>query len=204
MPLCFIGQWVGVVLRRITSIEEADPIHPSWDWEQLPTQSVTLAHEPTCKVNRPLPLLPRFSKYLLKSLGLRSTLEVHLVQVPLGASTMGDTEQNLACGLVLTLMSLSFLRCLTPDAETRPDIVEVSSMISDIMMKYVDNLSTSQLALEKKLERERRRTQRYFMEANRNAITCQQEPTLLSQVNGILPVFSGWVPIGVWGCSCLS
>lgn len=88
-------------------------------------------------------------------------------------------------------MSLSFLRCLTPDAETRPDIVEVSSMISDIMMKYVDNLSTSQLALEKKLERERRRTQRYFMEANRNAITCQQEPTLLSQVNGLLSVSSG-------------
>ncbi|XP_055270774.1 serine/threonine-protein kinase Nek10 isoform X5 [Moschus berezovskii] len=72
-------------------------------------------------------------------------------------------------------------RCLNPDAETRPDIVEVSSMISDIMMKYVDNLSTSQLALEKKLERERRRTQRYFMEANRNSIICQQEPTLLSQ-----------------------
>ncbi|XP_042091690.1 serine/threonine-protein kinase Nek10 isoform X3 [Ovis aries] len=72
-------------------------------------------------------------------------------------------------------------RCLTPDAETRPDIVEVSSMISDIMMKYVDNLSASQLALEKKLERERRRTQRYFMEANRNAITCPREPTLLSQ-----------------------
>ena len=88
-------------------------------------------------------------------------------------------------------MSLSFLRCLTPDAETRPDIVEVSSMISDIMMKYVDNLSASQLALEKKLERERRRTQRYFMEANRTAITCQQEPTLLSQVNGILSVSSG-------------
>lgn len=88
-------------------------------------------------------------------------------------------------------MSLSFLRCLTPDAETRPDIVEVSSMISDIMMKYVDNLSASQLALEKKLERERRRTQRYFMEANRNAITCPREPTLLSQVNGILSVSSG-------------
>ncbi|KAB0361058.1 hypothetical protein FD754_005214, partial [Muntiacus muntjak] len=79
-------------------------------------------------------------------------------------------------------------RCLTPDAETRPDIVEVSSMISDIMMKYVDNLSASQLALEKKLERERRRTQRYFMEANRNAITCQQEPTLLSQLDDELDI----------------
>uniref|UniRef100_A0A3Q2L437 Serine/threonine-protein kinase Nek10 n=1 Tax=Equus caballus TaxID=9796 RepID=A0A3Q2L437_HORSE len=72
-------------------------------------------------------------------------------------------------------------RCLTPDAEARPDIVEVSSMISDVMMKYLDNLSTSQLALEKKLERERRRTQRYFMEANRNAVTCHHELALLSQ-----------------------
>ncbi|XP_069329426.1 serine/threonine-protein kinase Nek10 isoform X8 [Eulemur rufifrons] len=70
--------------------------------------------------------------------------------------------------------------CLTADAEARPDIVEVSSMISDVMMKYLDNLSTSQLALEKKLERERRRTQRYFMEANRNAVTCHHELALLS------------------------
>ncbi|XP_006883487.1 PREDICTED: serine/threonine-protein kinase Nek10 [Elephantulus edwardii] len=72
-------------------------------------------------------------------------------------------------------------RCLTPDAEARPDIVEVSSMISDIMMKYLDSLSTSQLVLEKKLDRERRRTQRYFMEANRNAVSCHQELALLSQ-----------------------
>ncbi|XP_058409989.1 serine/threonine-protein kinase Nek10 isoform X4 [Diceros bicornis minor] len=71
-------------------------------------------------------------------------------------------------------------RCLTPDAEARPDIVEVSSMISDVVMKYLDILSTSQLALEKKLERERRRTQRYFMEANRNAVTCHHELALLS------------------------
>ncbi|XP_054335773.1 serine/threonine-protein kinase Nek10 isoform X3 [Pongo pygmaeus] len=71
-------------------------------------------------------------------------------------------------------------RCLTPDAEARPDIVEVSSMISDVMMKYLDNLSKSQLSLEKKLERERRRTQRYFMEANQNTITCHHELTLLS------------------------
>ncbi|KAM6224806.1 serine/threonine-protein kinase Nek10 isoform 5-T5 [Rhynchocyon petersi] len=72
-------------------------------------------------------------------------------------------------------------RCLTPVAEARPDIVEVSSMISDIMMKYLDNLSTSQLALEKKLDRERRRTQKYFMEANRNAVMCHHELALLSQ-----------------------
>ncbi|XP_044305353.1 serine/threonine-protein kinase Nek10 isoform X5 [Varanus komodoensis] len=72
-------------------------------------------------------------------------------------------------------------RCLTPDAESRPDIVEVSSMISDVMMKYLDGLSTSQIVLEKKLDRERRRTQRYFMEANRNAVTCQHHLAILSQ-----------------------
>ncbi|XP_073899877.1 serine/threonine-protein kinase Nek10 isoform X3 [Castor canadensis] len=71
-------------------------------------------------------------------------------------------------------------RCLTPDAEARPDIIEVSSMISDVIMKYLDTISTSQLALEKKLERERKRTQRYFMEANRSAVTCHQELALLS------------------------
>lgn len=85
--------------------------------------------------------------------------------------------------MTFVTLTLSSLRCLTPDAEARPDIVEVSSMISDVMMKYLDNLSTSQLALEKKLERERRRTQRYFMEANRNAVTCHHELALLSQVS---------------------
>uniref|UniRef100_A0A2D4HCD1 Uncharacterized protein n=2 Tax=Micrurus lemniscatus lemniscatus TaxID=129467 RepID=A0A2D4HCD1_MICLE len=54
-------------------------------------------------------------------------------------------------------------------------------MISDVMMKYLDGLSNSQLVLEKKLERERRRTQRYFMEANRNAIKCHHQLAVLSQ-----------------------
>ncbi|XP_074981831.1 serine/threonine-protein kinase Nek10 isoform X1 [Caretta caretta] len=83
-------------------------------------------------------------------------------------------------GVYSEKLSVTIKRCLTPDAETRPDIVGVSSMISDVMMKYLDGLSTSQFALEKKLERERRRTQRYFMEANRNAVTCHQQLAILS------------------------
>uniref|UniRef100_A0A674I273 NIMA related kinase 10 n=1 Tax=Terrapene triunguis TaxID=2587831 RepID=A0A674I273_9SAUR len=83
-------------------------------------------------------------------------------------------------GVYSEKLSVTIKRCLTPDAETRPDIVEVSSMISDVMMKYLDGLSTSQFALEKKLERERRRTQRYFMEANKNAVTCHQQLAILS------------------------
>ncbi|MGH0142043.1 UNVERIFIED_CONTAM: hypothetical protein FKN15_075074 [Acipenser sinensis] len=79
----------------------------------------------------------------------------------------------------LKLDLVNCCRCLTPDAELRPDIVEVSARISDVMMKYVDGLCMSQLALEKKLDRERRRTQKYFLEANRSALSCpvlSQEP----------------------------
>ncbi|XP_063113123.1 serine/threonine-protein kinase Nek10 isoform X3 [Cavia porcellus] len=83
-------------------------------------------------------------------------------------------------GIYSEKVASTISRCLTPDAEARPDIVEVSAMISEVMMKYLDNLSTSQLALEKKLDRERRRTQRYFMEANRNAVTCHHDLALLS------------------------
>ncbi|XP_067417724.1 serine/threonine-protein kinase Nek10 isoform X4 [Emydura macquarii macquarii] len=83
-------------------------------------------------------------------------------------------------GIYSKKVSVTIKRCLTPDAETRPDIVEVSSMISDVMMKYLDDLSTSHFALEKKLERERRRTQRYFMEATRNAVTCHHQLAISS------------------------
>ncbi|XP_053119311.1 serine/threonine-protein kinase Nek10 [Hemicordylus capensis] len=78
-------------------------------------------------------------------------------------------------------VSVIIKKCLTPDSESRPDIIEVSSMISDVMMRYLDSLSTSQFVLERKLERERRRTQRYFMEANRNAVTCHHQLAVLSQ-----------------------
>ncbi|TMS11202.1 Serine/threonine-protein kinase Nek10 [Larimichthys crocea] len=52
--------------------------------------------------------------------------------------------------------------CLSPDADQRPDIVAVSSRISDIMMRLMDGLYASQNALERRAERDRRRAQRYF------------------------------------------
>ncbi|KAG7469659.1 hypothetical protein MATL_G00131210 [Megalops atlanticus] len=60
--------------------------------------------------------------------------------------------------------------CLTPDADSRPDIVEVSSRISDIMMKFMDSLYASQHALERKLERDRKRAQKYFLETNKGVL----------------------------------
>lgn len=59
-------------------------------------------------------------------------------------------------------------RCLTPNPDGRPDIVQVASIISEVMLVYVDKLRSNEISLEKKLERERKRTQRHYIEATRN------------------------------------
>ncbi|XP_075275103.1 serine/threonine-protein kinase Nek10 isoform X2 [Opisthocomus hoazin] len=101
----------------------------------------------------------------------------------LAAKIVGAVYAPVPEGLYSEKVSFTIKRCLTPDAEARPDIVEVSSLLSDVMMKYLDVLSTSHLMLEKKLDREKRRTQRYFMEANRNAVTYHHQLSALSQKN---------------------
>ncbi|KAL6462149.1 hypothetical protein MHYP_G00285710 [Metynnis hypsauchen] len=60
--------------------------------------------------------------------------------------------------------------CLTPNPDLRPDIVEVGSRICDLMMRFMDSLSTSHVALEKRAERDRRRAQKYCLENNRMKI----------------------------------
>ncbi|NWQ74970.1 NEK10 kinase, partial [Columbina picui] len=101
----------------------------------------------------------------------------------LATKIVGALYEPVPEGLYSEKVSFTIKRCLTPDAEARPDIVEVSSLLSDVMMKYLDVLSTSHLMLEKKLDRERRQTQRYFMEANRNAVTQHHQLSILSQKN---------------------
>ncbi|XP_077978280.1 serine/threonine-protein kinase Nek10-like [Glandiceps talaboti] len=59
-------------------------------------------------------------------------------------------------------------RCLNPDADERPDIVEVAAIVSDVLLLCMDKLRHNQISLEKKLERERKRTQRHFHDANHN------------------------------------
>uniref|UniRef100_M4AWC9 NIMA related kinase 10 n=1 Tax=Xiphophorus maculatus TaxID=8083 RepID=M4AWC9_XIPMA len=54
--------------------------------------------------------------------------------------------------------------CLSSDPEQRPDIVAVSSRISDLMMKLMDGLYISQNALQRRADKDRRRTQKYFLE----------------------------------------
>ncbi|KAF1495483.1 Serine/threonine-protein kinase Nek10, partial [Megadyptes antipodes antipodes] len=101
----------------------------------------------------------------------------------LATKIVGAVYEPVPEGLYSEKVSFTIKRCLTPDADARPDIVEVSSLLSDVMMKYLDVLSTSHLMLEKKLHRERRRTQKYFMEANRNAVIYHHQLSILSQKN---------------------
>ncbi|KAM7451535.1 Serine/threonine-protein kinase Nek10 [Porites harrisoni] len=71
-------------------------------------------------------------------------------------------------GLYSSKVSETVTRCLNPNPEERPDIVEVAANISEIMLVYVDKLRSNEISLEKKLERERKRTQRHYIEATRN------------------------------------
>ncbi|XP_070565235.1 serine/threonine-protein kinase Nek10-like [Ptychodera flava] len=59
-------------------------------------------------------------------------------------------------------------RCLTPEKDDRPDIIQVAAVISDVFMIHMDRLRQNQISMERKLERERKRTQRHFNDANRN------------------------------------
>nr|XP_061814794.1 serine/threonine-protein kinase Nek10-like [Nerophis lumbriciformis] len=58
--------------------------------------------------------------------------------------------------------------CLSSDADQRPDIVVVSSRISDLMMRLMDGLYTSQSALERRAERHRTQAQKYFLDKHRS------------------------------------
>ncbi|XP_043118026.1 serine/threonine-protein kinase Nek10 isoform X2 [Puntigrus tetrazona] len=69
--------------------------------------------------------------------------------------------------------------CLTPNADERPDIIEVSSGISDVMMKFVDNLCASYNSLEKRAERDRKRAQKYFLESNRTRMWGPMQPSAI-------------------------
>ncbi|KAK5862104.1 hypothetical protein PBY51_017534 [Eleginops maclovinus] len=74
--------------------------------------------------------------------------------------------------------------CLSPDADLRPDIVAVSSRISDLMMRLMDGLYTSQNALERRAERDRKRAQKYFLETHKSKTNCCLSNT--SQEKGLI------------------
>ena len=54
------------------------------------------------------------------------------------------------------------------DAAVRPDIVQVAGHISEQILLHMDAQGREQIAVEKKLEKERRKTQKYFRETAEN------------------------------------
>ncbi|XP_037532447.1 serine/threonine-protein kinase Nek10 [Nematolebias whitei] len=74
--------------------------------------------------------------------------------------------------------------CLSPDPDQRPDIIAVSSRIADIMMRLMDGLYTSQNALQRRADRDRKRAQKYFLERNNSRMICcqskQENPPMAS------------------------
>ncbi|XP_076465974.1 serine/threonine-protein kinase Nek10-like [Babylonia areolata] len=58
--------------------------------------------------------------------------------------------------------------CLTVAPEERPDILELCAGLTDLLLVYIDNLHISQNSLQRKLDRERKRTQKHFVEANQH------------------------------------
>ena len=54
--------------------------------------------------------------------------------------------------------------CICKSVDDRPDTVELASQIADKLLVHVDNLRINQITLEKKLEKERKKAQRYRRE----------------------------------------
>jgi len=66
------------------------------------------------------------------------------------------------------LLSTAVQKCLTPDHANRPSICGLCGRISDRMMRYTDDLTMQHASAERKLMKERKRTQRHLNEARKN------------------------------------
>lgn len=71
-------------------------------------------------------------------------------------------------GGFISQINLTVSRCLTVSPDERPDIIELVSLIAAPMLRYTDNMTKLYHKSERKLEKERRRTQKNFNDAKRN------------------------------------
>ena len=83
--------------------------------------------------------------------------KVDVLLVKLKMSSAVNMVHKLTCCSCLTL---GLCRCLTVAPEDRPDILELCSGLTDLLLVYIDNLRVSQTSLQRKLDRERKRTQK--------------------------------------------
>ena len=61
---------------------------------------------------------------------------------------------------VVSDLIIYIFSCICPSADRRPDITTLAGQMADIMLKHMDAITNSQHTLERKLDRERKRTQK--------------------------------------------
>jgi len=79
------------------------------------------------------------------------------------------------------------------EPDDRPDIVAVSGLISDPLLRYTDHLASLYMSAEKRVEKERRRTQKHFDEARRN----RQDYQTLFQASQVIIFIDLYNPIPI-------
>ncbi|XP_050419048.2 serine/threonine-protein kinase Nek10 [Patella vulgata] len=87
------------------------------------------------------------------------SLVTKIVEAKYEAIPKGDYSSR----LINTVYSLIKVK-----PENRPDILEISAEVVDLILIHMDNLRTNQSSLEKKLDRERKRTQKHVIKSNQN------------------------------------
>ncbi|KAJ3597442.1 hypothetical protein NHX12_000967 [Muraenolepis orangiensis] len=80
--------------------------------------------------------------------------------------------------------------CLSPDPDQRPDVLEVSASISDIIMSLMDSFCASHHALQRRADRDRKRAQKYFLERRKGEMGCMTSNPLPVSPAGPLPHFT--------------
>jgi len=86
----------------------------------------------------------------------------------LATKIVASDYEPLPHGLYTDRVGKTVKSCLAADPDDRPDIDGVAAIISDVLIGFVDKLKLQTATLEKKLEKERRRTQKQYFEAHRN------------------------------------
>jgi len=49
-------------------------------------------------------------------------------------------------------------RCICPRAEQRPDTVQLAGEMADVVLRHMDKLNATHASMQRKLDRERRKT----------------------------------------------
>ena len=114
--------------------------------------------QPPFYSNNMLSLVKNVSKKLTRK--VFSDLKVwNLICVPF--TQIVDAEYPpLSEGQYSDKVSSTIRKCLTVEPSERPDVVQLAAHIADIMLIHMDNVRRDNGKLDRKLEQERRRTQK--------------------------------------------